>query len=133
MKEFSGYANSMLLHRINRTRIRGDLRAPEMLINWWTTSRLGLDCFLVCADLTILRESVCVRTTDRGGKRRRQRNSGKKKDMPSAPPQKNARGVSLSRIKCCVEGYGKKVFCIKCPKYEKDFCLSHAKRFRKHA
>ena len=84
----------------------------------------------------VRRESVCVRTTEDGGEGKRQSKSGKKKDMPSAPPQKKARRVSLGRIRCCVEGCGKKVICTKnwtkCSKCQKDFCPSHAKLFRNH-
>ena len=84
----------------------------------------------------VRRESVCDRTTEGGRKGKRQSKSGKKKDMPSAPPQKNAPRVSLGRIRCCVEGCGKKVICTKnwrkCPKCQKDFFRSHAKHFRKH-
>ena len=82
-------------------------------------------------------ELVCVRTTDEGGKERHQSKFRKKKDMPTAPPEKKARRMSLSRIQCCVEGCGKRLICSKnwkkCPKCNKDFCPSHAKHYREHS
>ncbi len=61
----------------------------------------------------VRREIVCVRTTDEEGKGRRQPKSQKNRDMPTAPPKKKARRMSLSRIRCCVEGCGKKLICSK--------------------
>ncbi len=82
------------------------------------------------------REKDCVRTTSEGGRKRGRPKSTKNKDKSTAPPEKKARRMSLSSIKCCVEGCGKKVICsrnwTKCPKCQKDFCPSHAKLFRKH-
>ncbi len=57
------------------------------------------------------REIVCVRTTDKGGERRGKSKYRKKKDMSIPLSGKNARRMSLNKVKCCVEGCEKKLFC----------------------